>query len=94
MTGTKFVILDKTVVFDRQIEPILKDLTSLLRHNQMPYFIAIATASDNKETHYHYDSNDIWIPGSCLVDDKIPSFINIVNGFRTVPPGNIIEVDL
>lgn len=94
MNGTKFVILDKTVVFNRQIEPILKDLTSLLQHNQMPYFIAIVTASDEKDTHYHYDSNDIWIPESHLVDDKIPSFINVANGFKTIPPGSIIEVDL
>lgn len=94
MNSTKFVILDKTAVFNQQIEPLLKDLTSLLRHNQMPYFIAIATASNGEETRYHYDSNDIWIPGSRLADDKIPSFINIVNGFRTVPPGSIIEVDL
>lgn len=29
-----------------------------------------------------------------MKDDKIPGFIKVVNGFRTVLPEDILEVDL
>ena len=94
MGDTKLLILDKTDIFECQIAPLLRDLTSLLRHNKMPFFIAVAKASDGQKTCYHFDSNDIRIPGQKMAENMIPSFINVVNGFMTIPPGSIVEMDL
>lgn len=90
----KYSVFDKKDIFEEEIEETLKKLTSLLRHYEIPYFFAIALKSDAEGTEYDFESHDEWISSCHMKDDKIPKFINVVNGFKTVLPGSIAEVEL
>ena len=90
----QYIAFDKKAVFDEEIQPVLEHLTSLLRHYDIPYFFAAAIKSDESGTEYVFESEDNWSTASHMKDDKIPGFIKVVNGFRTVLPEDILEVDL
>ena len=90
----RYITFDKQEVFQKEIQPVVKHLTSLLRHYEIPYFLAAAVRSDDAGTEYVFESHDEWSTSSRMKDDKIPGFIKVVNGFRTVLPDGLVEMDI
>ncbi len=90
----KYMEFDKQAIFAKEIQPVLEHLTSLLRHYDIPYFMAAAIRSNESGTEYAFESHDEWSTSLQMKDDKIPGFINVVNGFKTVLPEGILEVDI
>lgn len=91
---SKCIVFDKKELMEKEIQPVLDHLISLLRHHDIPYFFAAAVKSDESGTEYAFESHDNWSSACQMKDDKIPGFIKVVNGFKTVLPEDIIEVDL
>ena len=91
---SKYIVFDKKDIYEKEIKPVIEHLTSLLRHHDMPYFFAAAIRSDEDGTEYAFESKDNWSVAAHMKDDKIPGFIKVVNGFRTVLPEDILEVNL
>lgn len=90
----KYLDFDNQEVFKEEIRPVLEHLTSLLRHHNMPYFFAVAIKTNDSGTEYAFESHDEWSSAQRMRDDKIPGFIKVVNGFKTVLPEGILEVEL
>ena len=79
--------------FENEIYNKVNELKLLCNAAKIPMFFACATVSTDKKTTYETEyvgteSNDIH-----LKDDKITEFINVVNGFETIPPRNIVEIE-
>lgn len=88
-----YLIFDKEELFEQEIQPVLDHLKSLLRHYDLPFFFAVAIKSEENGTKYIYESHDVWSTSRHMKDDKIPGFIKVVNGFKTVLPDSFLESD-
>ncbi len=89
----KYTEFDKTDAYETQVLKKIQELLRLCNKEQMPIFISVAVKNDEKGTEYKNDmfasaTNDIF-----LKDDLFPNFVNVTNGFRTVPPSKIVEID-
>ena len=89
----KYITVDKQEVYENEIKPLVDHLKSLLCHYEMAFFFAAAVKSDEEGTEYIYESNDQWSTSLQLKDDKIPGFIKVTKGFKTVMPDHI-EIEL
>ena len=90
----RYTEFDKTDVFNSTINEKVQELIQLCNAEQMPIFVSIAVANNASGTEYRNDmfasaTNDIF-----LKDDKFPDFVNVMNGFRTVPPSKIVVIDV
>lgn len=90
MAITKY---NKKNTYEQEIYNKVNELKLLCNQEKIPMFFACAISSTEKKTVYETEyisaaSNDI-----ILKDDKIADFINVVNGFDTVPPKEIIEIE-
>ena len=81
----KYITVDKQEVYENEIKPLVDHLKSLLCHYEMAFFFAAAVNI--------YESNDPWSTSLQLKDDKIPGFIKVTKGFKTVLPDHI-EIEL
>ena len=85
MTRTNPYMIDK-----KELEELRNEIMQIKKiciNNNIPYFMSFAVADDGVDTKY---MNEIYSPavsfGAELSDDKITPMINVVNGFKTVPP--------
>lgn len=93
MSEKKYTNYDKKEIFDSTINNRIQELIQLCNAEQIPIFISAAVANNAEGTEYRNEmfsseSNDIF-----LKDDKFPDFVNIMSGFRTVPPSKIVVMD-
>lgn len=84
---------DKQYVFDSEIKPKLQEIIQICNREKMPMFFAVCVKNNNTETVYEKDmyasqSNEIY-----LKNDLLRGFVNVTNGFNTVPPVKEIEID-
>lgn len=88
-----YLSFDKKNLFEKEIQPVLEHLKSLLMHYDFPFFFAAAMKTDENGTKYCYESHDVWSTSRQMKDDKIPGFIKVVNGFKTVLPDELKDLD-
>ena len=84
---------DKTREYASEIEEKVTELIQLCNRERLPMFLAIAVKNDEEGTEYVKEmfssaSNNIY-----LKEDYIPRFINVTNGFMTIPPAEDIEIE-
>ena len=66
----------------------------ICRENKIPFFFAVTESSLPDKTEYDYRFSDGTIFGAEIADNKIPGFINVANGFSTVPKNDIMELEV
>ena len=84
---------DKKEEFETQLREKVQEILKICNKEQIPVFISFAVKNDEKKTEYINEmfpsaTNDIF-----LKNDYFPNFVNVINGFRTVPPQKIVEID-
>ena len=84
---------DKTKDFNILIKPKILELIQLCNKERIPIFVSACVKNDEKESTYVSDmfaakSNDI-----NLHDDKLIDFVNVTNGFVTIPKSQSLEID-
>lgn len=89
----KITKYDQSEFYTQQIYDKINEIKLLCNREKIPMFFACATKNDGKGTVYETEfigtgSNEI-----TLKDDKITDFINVVNGFNTIPPKSKMEID-
>ena len=89
----KYTNFDKNDTYETLVAKKIQELLRICNKEQMPIFISVAVKNDESGTEYKNDmfasaTNDIF-----LKDDYFPNFVNVTNGFRTVPPSKIVEID-
>ena len=84
---------NKNDIYETEVVKKIQELLRICNKEQLPIFVSVAVKNDENGTEYKTDmfasaTNDIF-----LKDDYFPNFVNVTNGFRTVPPAKIVEID-
>lgn len=85
---------DNSDIFQCEIEKRMEELKILCNKYRIPMFISMCIKNDKNGSVYKSDmvgtvSNEIY-----LKDDKIPHYVNVLNGFDTVPPQTDFEIEM
>lgn len=79
---------DRTEVYKKEIEPLIKEINQICAVKDIPYFMAFAVKDSEKSTKYVSEGN---IPSHMdinpLKDDKFGKFLAVLRGFEVVPLG-------
>ena len=89
----KYTEYDKEEIYEKELMEKIQEILRICNKEQLPIFISVAVKNDENKTKYVNEmfpsaTNDIF-----LKDDYFPNFVNVINGFRTVPPSKIVEID-
>lgn len=84
---------DKKEIFKKQIQKKADELSELCKSFGVVSFMSFCLKDDGEETEYKN-----YIHGSVsnnvrLANDNIRGYINVTNGFMTVPPGDDFDSD-
>lgn len=85
---------DKSDIYEKVIKEKITELKKLCNQERMPMFIAVCTENSKDGTHYEADIVGSYSSNIILKEDLIPKFINVFNGFDTVPPEETIEIEM
>lgn len=84
---------DKREVYDAVIAQKVEELIQLCNKDHLPVFITVCVKNDEKGTEYRTDMYSSASNGIKLKNDLMPNFVNVLNGFATVPPTDIVDID-
>jgi len=79
-------IYDKTKDFEEEILPLVEKLRQICSLNDIPFFFSAAITNDSSGTEYRTIALTPSITGTGLKKDYFKDFINVTNGFYTIPP--------
>lgn len=84
---------DKTDAYELEIKPAMETLVQICNKHHVPFFSAVCIKNDKNGSEYKADmyasaSNEIR-----LKNDLFPKFVNVLNGFATVPPVDEVEIE-
>lgn len=89
----KYTEYDKNDIYEAEVLPKIQELLRLCNREQIPLFISAATKNNEDGTEYRNEMYASATNNVFLKDDYFPNFVNVINGFRTVPPAKIVEID-
>lgn len=84
---------DKKDIFDATIAAKVSDVIQACNKEHLPVFIAVCTKNDEKGTDYDISMYSGAANEIKLKEDFIPMFVNVTNGFSTIPPAGELELD-
>lgn len=93
MENCKYTEYDKTDVYNSEILEKVQELLKVCNKEQIPAFISLAVKNDEEKTEYVNEMFPSATNNIFLKNDYFPNFVNVINGFRTVPPQKIVEID-
>lgn len=78
---------NKTENYTKSIKPIVERLVKECRENRIPCFMSFATENNDEEKKTVYETEMVSANsiGEDLCEDKIADYLNVNNGFVTVP---------
>lgn len=85
---------DKKDIYEQVLKEKILELKLLCNRERMPMFIAVCTENSKKETRYEAELVGSYSNGIILKEDLVPKFLNVYNGFDTVPHDTTIEIDM
>lgn len=85
---------DKNMVFTHEIQPLIKQIDEICRNECIPYFITLAIANNDTDTHYINDGRMALPMNVELTTDKLIKHIQVCNGFDVVLPDSIPDIEL
>lgn len=71
----------------------IKDIKNICYKNSIPMFFTCVKNDDGKKTEYYSEMLSAAITSRKLADDKIAGMSNVLNGFMTVPPHGLTEIE-
>lgn len=86
---------NKKSVYQEEIEPIVRKLTTLCYERGIPCFVSVALS--NEESGGTEYASDLVSPDKVRVelnDDHISRHVNVLNGFHTKIPDEPVILDL
>lgn len=83
-------IYSKKSVYNNLINPKVKEIEDVCNQEKIPYFMTFATENEIKKTQYTTVTSGVDL-NNPLSEDKITNYINVMNGFTTIPNTNSKE---
>jgi hypothetical protein len=90
----KITPYDCTSEFESEIKPKINELKKVCNRLKIPMYVSVCYKNNKKESTYYNDTVGSWSNGVILTTDLLPDYMNVQNGFRTVPPQEEEEVDM
>lgn len=84
---------NKEKVIQNEIEPYLNKIIKICNEEKIPIFFTLAASNSDAETKYETKTLSPDVLGVELKENNFPEFINVMNGFNTVPPRTILEME-
>jgi len=86
---------DKRETYNAVIAEKVKELSALCYQHGIPVFISAAVANtDDGKTAYRNELVSAEKAGVSLTDDQISRHVNVLNGFETVLPSIMDEINM
>lgn len=85
---------DKKKEYEDGIIDLVTKLRIACNRNNIPMFVSICIKNDEYGSVYKNEMVGAASSGIKLHDDKIIKFVNVLNGFETVPKREEVEVNL
>ncbi len=76
---------DKTKEYDNEIIDLITKLRIACNRNKIPMFASICIKNDENGSFYKNEMVGTASAGIKLTEDKIIKYVNVLNGFDTVP---------
>lgn len=76
---------NKSIIKSKIMKP-LTEIVKTCKENSIPFFFAIPTSDNGKQTEYFSEILSPAVAEQELSDDKITKMLNVMNGFETIPP--------
>ena len=86
-------VFDKKSEFNKKIKPILSELLLKCSEASIPVFVSFAIKGDESKTDYYNDMISPSMKGMTLKNNQLAEFVNILNGFYTVPEKKDFTLD-
>lgn len=84
---------DKTAEYEDGIIDLITQLRIACNRNDIPMFVSVCIKNDEHGSVYKNEMVGAASSGIKLEDDKLIKFVNVLNGFETVPKREEVEVD-
>lgn len=85
--------MDKTELYKKEIEPLVRSVKKICYDNGIPMFFAAAVKDDGTTTSYKNEMVSCAIAKQPLSEDRIAKMVNVVIGYDVMLPTNPIEID-
>lgn len=76
---------DKTEEYEKEIMDLIAKLRIACNRNKIPMFVSVCVKNDEHNSIYKSEMIGTASAGRKLTDDKIIKFVNVLNGFETIP---------
>lgn len=84
---------DKTEEYESEVIDLVTKLRVVCNRNSIPMFVSVCIKNDEKGTTYKNEMVGAASSGIKLTDDKLVKFVNVLNGFDTVPKREDFDFD-
>ena len=84
---------DKTGEYESEIIDLITQLRIACNRNKIPMFISVCIKNNEHGSLYKKEMVGAASSGINLKDDKLVGFVNVLNGFNTVPKREEMEID-
>ena len=84
---------DKTEEYNKILSGLMHNVIKYCSANGIPVFISACIKNDKDGSLYKSDMVSAASADIKLIDDKLVKFVNVLNGFDTVPKHDDIEMN-
>lgn len=91
---TNYTEYNKENIYNKEILEKVYELKLLCNKHRLPMFVSVCVKNDNNESKYVSEMVGSQSNNVILKNDLIPKFVNVLNGFDTIPKQEILEVEI
>lgn len=76
---------DASEIYEKEILDLITKLRIVCNRNKVPMFVSVCIQNNKNESVYKNEMVGAASSGITLKDDKLVKYVNVLNGFDTVP---------
>lgn len=84
---------NKEDILENVLKSKIEEIKQICYNEKIPFFISLCYKNTNDTSCYYNEVMGSRASNLYLVDDKFKDYINIVNGFITIPKRNELTID-
>lgn len=84
---------NKEEIVENELKKKIREIKEICQKEKIPMFISLCYRNTDEKSFYYDDMIGSKSNGIILKDDRFRNYVNITNGFNTVPPMKKIEMD-
>lgn len=85
--------MDRESAFTEHVEPLVREVRKACYEQKIPMFFTAAVSDGKQGTEYRSAMISPGLVDVTLSDNRIAKMANVANGFDTVPPAEVMELE-